>query len=107
MCHCTSKILAATIIVDHFIQMLTGVYEFRQSLGGDHLKTERKLKDIINKYFNTYSILSSVRRPGNLTLNMDFDDSCTIPYCVDIFEYLVSIFLDCSFALFRVNMVLA
>jgi hypothetical protein len=89
-----SRILAATIIIDHFIQMLTGVYEFHPSYGGEHLSRGRSYAEIVTKYFAVYSIVKGARRPANLRLQLNFDRSMVVPYCVDVYEYLTSILID-------------
>lgn len=88
------KVLAATKIIDLFIQMISGVNEFRSSLGGIQQDSPRKLVSIINKYFKIYSILKSAHRNPNLKLNLIINDNIFLPLCPDIYEYLISILVD-------------
>jgi len=89
-----SRILAATVIVDRFIQMLTGVYEFHPAGSGEHLTLSRSLAEILTKYFSIYSIVKGIRRASALKLDLDFDRALVVPHCVDIYEYITSILMD-------------
>jgi signal transduction histidine kinase len=90
----TEKVLAATKIIDLFIQMISGVNEFRPSTTGVLEDQPRKLISIINKYYKIYSVLKSVRRNPDLRLNALINENVFLPICPDIYEYLISILID-------------
>jgi K+-sensing histidine kinase KdpD len=74
--------------------MVTGVYEFHPPYGVEHLPLGRSYAEIVTKYFAVYSIVKGARRPANLHLQLNFDKSMVVPYCIDIYEYLTSILMD-------------
>jgi signal transduction histidine kinase len=88
------KALAATKIIDLFIQMISGVNEFRPSITGVQEDQPRKLISIINKYYKIYSVLKSARRNPDLRLNAPINENVFLPICPDIYEYLISILID-------------
>jgi K+-sensing histidine kinase KdpD len=88
------KVLAATKIIDLFIQMISGVNEFMPSTTGVQEDQPRKLITIINKYYKIYSVLKSARRNPNLRLNALINENVFLHICPDIYEYLISILID-------------
>jgi signal transduction histidine kinase len=88
------KMLAATKIIDLFVQMISGVNEFRPSITGVQEDQPRKLSSIINKYYKIYSVLKSARRNPDLRLNALISENIFLPICPDIYEYLISILID-------------
>jgi len=90
------KILAASLIIDRIIQILTGVNEFHPGYVGEKQAQPKKLSTIIHRQFHIYSILKSVKRPTDLNLLLNFEDNIFLTLCPDIYEYLVSIFMDNS-----------
>lgn len=90
-----SKILAASIIIDNFIQMMTGVIEFQPTDAADiGPRKERRLHDIVLKYFTMYSIVRSANRADNLTLDTSFHPQTIVTYGVEVVEYLFSVLID-------------
>lgn len=90
-----SKILGTTLIIDNLIQMITGVNEFHPTdFPGGNVSKKRHIKEIIQKYFAIHSIIKNPRRAENLELIMKIDEDINISFCLDVFEYLVSILMD-------------
>lgn len=89
-----SRILAATTIIDLFIQMLTGVYEFHPTYGGEQLSLRRSLAEIVHKYFAVYSVLKGIRRASDLKLRLGFDPNLKVSHSSGVYEYLTAILLD-------------
>jgi hypothetical protein len=90
-----SKIVGSTIILDHFIQMISGVNEFHPS--GNYAPRpvrERILSALIKKYFDIHSIIKDPRRAYNLELHLNFDNNVIVSFSADIVEYLLSILID-------------
>ena len=70
--HVPSKILALTVILDHFIKMIAGVSQFYPvELEGSETTKSDSILNIVIRYFKVYSILESADRAENLTLNTD------------------------------------
>jgi len=88
------KVLSATKIIDLFIQMISGVNEFRPSITGVQEDQPRKIISIINKYYKIYSVLKNARRNPDLRLNALINENVFLPICPDIYEYIVSILID-------------
>jgi len=88
------KILAATKVVDMFVQMISGVNEFKPSITGAQHDPPRKINSMIKKYHDVYSVLRNSRRNPHLTLNVELPESIFVNFCPDIYEYIVSILVD-------------
>ncbi|MBM4025762.1 MAG: hypothetical protein FJ280_10195 [Planctomycetes bacterium] len=89
-----SRILGATIIIDHFIQMLAGVYEFHPDDTGAVQVGRRALAELTKKYFGIYSMVKSAHRSTGLKLTLDFPESALLPHALDIYEYLLALLID-------------
>jgi len=88
------RIYATTIILDHFIQMMTGVYEFKASEKiVNTLYTTKSLDSILRKWFVLFSILRSSEN-GVLSTNIGIKKSISISFASDIIEYIFSILMD-------------
>ncbi|MBW1784265.1 MAG: HAMP domain-containing histidine kinase [Deltaproteobacteria bacterium] len=92
--HPASRIVGATVIIDHFVQMLTGVNDYHAIESGRQETFPFLLADVINNSFLMYSIIVNDRRAKDLKINCDFHPNIRIRMNADIFEYLVSILMD-------------
>ena len=68
-----SVIIGNTVILDNFIQMITGVHEFHSTPSNISQKAF-KLKDLINYYFTVYSIIKEEGRTEKLSINNLIDE---------------------------------
>ena len=73
--------------------MITGVHEFH-SLPNTISNRKINLKNLINTYFNMYSIIKEEGRTKNLILNNIVLDDVYISACSDFIKYLVAILID-------------
>lgn len=90
-----SRILGATLIIDHFIQMITGVNEFHPDKSlGSYKSVKKNLFELIENYFSINSILKNTQRADYLNLTLDIDKKINVSFCCDIIEYLISILMD-------------
>ncbi|MCL6267445.1 hypothetical protein [Flagellimonas myxillae] len=88
-----SVIIGSTVILDNFIQMITGVHEFHSSPA---LKSNKRigLKYLIEHYFTLYTIIQEEGRAKNLSLVNNISDKHYINECSDFVEYILAIFID-------------
>jgi len=88
-----SVIIGSTVILDNFIQMITGVHEFHSTpayLSGKMIN----LKSLINKYFVVYSILKEEGRTKSLQFNNIIPDNFFIAKCPDFIDYMIAMLID-------------
>lgn len=88
-----SVIIGSTVILDNFIQMITGVHEFHSSPASVSGKMIN-LKSLINKYFIVYSILKEEGRTKNLQFNNIIPEDFHINKCADFIDYIIAMFID-------------
>jgi hypothetical protein len=88
------RVVAATVIIDMFVQMITSVNEFRPSSAGFHQDRQMRFCNVIRKYHGIYSILKNVRRNPNLGLVLQLPETLCVEYSTELYEYLVSILMD-------------
>jgi len=88
-----SVIIGATVILDNFIQMITGVHEFHATTT-DISKRKIKLKDIIDYHFVVYAILKEEARTKDLRLNNLIPDNYYISFCSDFIGYIFAVLVD-------------
>ena len=90
-----SRIFGSTIIIDNFVQMISGVHNFhpiqanKQSPGGG-----MSLQSIITKYFDVYSLIRNPRRSKNLIIEMNPLYDANISFGINCVEYMISVLID-------------
>lgn len=90
-----SRILGATIIIDQFIEMITGVHNFHPDISNTkniHKKTN--LFSIVKKYVDIFSLIQNSRRAKDLEFNIEIDGKIVSSLSSNIIEYIVSILVD-------------
>ncbi|MCD6175254.1 MAG: HAMP domain-containing histidine kinase [Planctomycetes bacterium] len=87
------RILGSTVIIDHFVQMLTGVNELHAVTGGTP-EEALHLENILEKYFSIHSIVRNERRAKDLT--SDFGGTAKVMVLAnrDVLEYVISVLID-------------
>lgn len=88
-----SIIIGNTIILDNFIQMITGVHEFHSTPSNISQKAI-KLKDMINYYFTVYSIIKEESRAEKLSLNNLINEKYYVEKYSDFIKYIIVILID-------------
>ena len=88
-----SIIIGNTVILDNFIQMITGVHEFHSTPSNISQKAF-KLKDIINYYFTVYSIIKEEGRSEKLTINNLINEKYYVEKYSDFIKYILVILID-------------
>jgi signal transduction histidine kinase len=88
-----SLIIGSTIVIDNFIQMITGVHEFH-SLPDNEYSKKIRLKDTIDLYHVTYGIVKEDGRTKNLQLNNLIPDNYYIEDCADFIQYIFAVLID-------------
>jgi K+-sensing histidine kinase KdpD len=89
-----STILGSTIIIDHFIQMITGVHDFHSL--SDSYKSRKKIniQTSIDKYYTIYSIVKSAERAKRLSFKTNLNKELIVTTGASIIEYIISILMD-------------
>jgi K+-sensing histidine kinase KdpD len=88
-----SVIIGNTVILDNFIQMITGVHEFHSTPSNISQKAF-KLKDLINYYFTVYSIIKEEGRTEKLSINNLIDEKYLVEKYSDFIKYILVILID-------------
>ncbi|MGV1012923.1 MAG: hypothetical protein ACOYBS_10785 [Flavobacterium sp.] len=88
-----SIIIGNTVILDNFIQMITGVHEFHSTPSNISQKAF-KLKDMINYYFTVYSIIKEEGRTEKLSINNLIDEKYFVEKYSDFIKYILVILID-------------
>ncbi|RAR75688.1 histidine kinase [Flavobacterium aciduliphilum] len=88
-----SIIIGNTVILDNFIQMITGVHEFHSTPSNISQKPIN-LKNVIEYYFGIYSIIKENDRAENITLNNLINRDYTIEFYSDFIKYIIVILID-------------
>lgn len=90
-----SRIIGATVIIDHFIQMISGINDFHPSTKySGNLYKESKLMPLLDKYTKIYSLIENTRRSENLQIEIKCDDRLKIKFGGKIIEYIISVLVD-------------
>lgn len=87
-----SKIVGSAVILDNFIQMITGVHEFHSTTSVSSKKVN--LYNLVNNYFTIYSIVKEEGRTKNLTINNLIPQDIFITENSDYLTYMISILID-------------
>lgn len=89
----TSLIIGSTIVLDNFIQMITGVHEFHSS---PTTLTSKKinLKSLIDLNYTAYGIIKENGRTKNLRLNNHIPNNFFISQYPDFIKYILVVLID-------------
>jgi len=88
-----SVIVGSTVILDNFIQMITGVHEFH-STPTNIAQNPFNLKGQIDFYFAVYSIIKEEGRAQNLSLTNIVPDKYFVHQYGDFLKYILVILID-------------
>jgi hypothetical protein len=88
-----SVIVGSTVILDNFIQMITGVHEFH-STPTNIAQNKFNLKNQIDFYFTVYSIVKEEGRAQNLRLNNIVTENYIVHQYSDFLKYILVILID-------------
>jgi hypothetical protein len=88
-----SLIVGSTIVLDNFIQMITGVHEFH-STPSNLTSKSIKLKSMIEVNYITYGIVKENGRTKNLILDNRIPDNYHISICSDFIKYTLAVLID-------------
>lgn len=88
-----SIIIGNTVILDNFIQMITGVHEFHSTPSNISQKPII-LKNLIDFYFNVYSIIKEEGRTQYLTMNNLISQKFIVDKYSDFIKYIIVILID-------------
>ncbi len=90
-----SRIVGATVIIDQFIEKISGVNDFhptRQSSAQVNSKT--RLLPVLDKYTKVYSLIQNTRRSKDLKIIINCNNGETVDFASSIIEYIISVMLD-------------
>lgn len=97
------RILAAILILDDTIQMITGIHDMHYLASpAAAARAPVKLVQVVRNKFAMYSLLSGAHRPKRVRLSVQADsDNLTISYCAPLIEYIMAVLLDnaCKFTI--------
>lgn len=88
-----SVIVGSTVILDNFIQMITGVHEFH-STPTNIAQNKFNLKKQVDFYFDVYSIIKEEGRAQNLSLNNIISEDYFVNEYGDFIKYILVILID-------------
>ncbi|MEX2410760.1 MAG: hypothetical protein WD607_05190 [Candidatus Paceibacterota bacterium] len=88
-----SLVIGSTVIIDNFIQMITGVHEFHSTPSSLSAK-KTNLKLLINNYFDIYGIIKESGRAKGLMLSNFLSDNLYITDLSDFIKYIVAVLID-------------
>jgi K+-sensing histidine kinase KdpD len=88
-----SIIIGSTVILDNFIQMITGVHEFHSSPSVIPTK-KLSLKNTVENYYKIYGIIKEEGRTKHLSLKNMIPENCVIEECSDFVQYIIAILVD-------------
>lgn len=88
-----SLIVGSTIVIDNFIQMITGVHEFHSTPSNAAYK-RKNLSSLIDFNFQTYRIIKENGRAKDLILENKVDKNIVIEKCSDFIEYIIAVLID-------------
>ena len=90
-----SKIVAAALIIDNFISMISGVNDFHlDTLGVAGGSNGIGLLKLTKKYWDIFSLIKSTHRAGSLRLEIDINGSVRIAFGLPLIEYMIAVFVD-------------
>jgi K+-sensing histidine kinase KdpD len=88
-----SIIVGSTVILDNFIQMITGVHEFH-SLPNISANKRINLNQLITSTFNIYSIIKEDGRTKGLMITNLVSPNIHVSLCSDFIKYIIAILID-------------
>lgn len=91
-----SRIVGATVILDNFIEMISGVYDFAPNRDPESasIYPPLALRGIVQRYSDIYSLIKNTRRASNLDIQLHIDPDYEVPVLGPVVEYLVAILAD-------------
>lgn len=90
-----SRIVGAVVIIDQFIEMITGVNDFSPSEKyAENLDKQVSLYSIIDRSSKIYSLVSNIRRAKRLSIEISCSKKMRIGFGAKIIEYIISILCD-------------
>lgn len=90
-----SRIAGATVILDQFIEMISGVHSFSPLRDSEaQPATGQALADVIDRYFGIYSLIRNTRRARDLTLQNSVDPALRAAALPSVVEYIIAILSD-------------
>lgn len=90
-----SRIVGATVIIDQFIEMISGVNDFHPSRHySTNLNKKVSIRHILEKYSQIYSLIQNTRRAKNLNIDIMCDEKINVSFGGNIVEYIVSVLFD-------------
>ena len=88
-----SLIIGSTVILDNFIQMITGVHEFH-SIPTTTATKKINLKSLIEHNFNIYGIVKEESRTKNISLQNDINPNIYVRESSEFIKYIISVLID-------------
>lgn len=88
-----SLIVGSTVIIDNFIQMITGVHEFHSSPINITSK-KISLKAIIDSNYHSYGIVKEEGRTKHLKFNNYVTVNYFVRHCSDLIKYILAVLID-------------
>ncbi len=90
-----SRIIGATIILDQFIEMITGVHQFHPDRTGNFNYTKKSnLYMLLTKYKDIYSLIRNTRRAKEFKIIIECDEKLVSSMSSNIIENIFSILID-------------
>lgn len=90
-----SKIVGAALIIDHFINMISGVNDFHvDPVKYSQLGERIALVNVIEKCIDIYGIIVSTHRVASMKVQIAVPDVPVIRYATSIVEYLIAVLID-------------
>lgn len=91
-----SRIVGATQILDNFIELICGVYEFfpDEGLSSANQAARINLKNTISRLKDTYSLIKNTRRATDLNIDIEVSGDIFIARLPLVVEYLLVVLID-------------
>jgi hypothetical protein len=92
----SSRIVGATVILDKFIEMVSGVYDFHPDRGCSTSGTAAQISlyDTVRRLVDTYSLIKNVRRASRLDIAIDIPRDLAVVTMASPVENLIAVFTD-------------
>lgn len=91
-----SRIVGATVILDKFIEMVTGVYDFHPDRSGSAFGSTAQLPllDTVRRLVDTYSLIKNVRRASRLDFQISLPSDLVVVSMAAAVENLLAVLID-------------
>jgi signal transduction histidine kinase len=91
-----SRIVGATQLLDNFIEMICGVYEFspNEAMFSTDQSSPILLRQTVIRLWNAYSLIKNSRRAPGLKCNIQISENIWIEKLPSTIEYLAAILID-------------